>query len=141
MSFSWERRKETIAMEEETDDRMIKWREETKNLHPPRPDFGCETMPISFVTKRPLTLDPLPSQSPIEGCQAIIKSGERKYETCGKTLPCLVHERKKNYSFADEGEKRCPTILKSGKHKGEMCGQRLPCNRHGVHEFVNFAPD
>jgi len=54
-------------------------------------------------------------------CNAILKSGKRKGETCSK--PCFEKfcNYHKNYNMKKEDILTCNAILKSGKHKGETC--------------------
>ena len=64
-------------------------------------------------------------------CAAILKSGKRKGEKCGK--PCyekfcgshLHYMSKDNNSVVKAKYSICEAIIKSGKRKGEMCGCKL----------------
>ena len=73
-------------------------------------------------------------------CCAILKSGKRKGEKCGKScsgMYCTRHVPKVNQ--VETPQFSCMCILKSGKRKGEMCGakcigtdsiQAKMCKRH-----------
>ena len=78
-------------------------------------------------------------------CTAIIKSGKRKGEPCGKWCVgplCPRHTKLAEKAKANVNKKiskvpykSCIAILKSGKRKGEMCGCRCKknenmCGRH-----------
>ena len=79
-------------------------------------------------------------------CDAVIKSGKRKGEVCGKVCmypdkKCKIHNKvnnKVNKSQKSSQEKTekctCSVILLSGKRKGEPCGKSIfkdnMCKRH-----------
>ena len=64
-------------------------------------------------------------------CCAILKSGKRKGEMCGK--PCYEKYCGSHLHYLNQDEKSivkanyptCEAIIKSGKRKGEMCGCKL----------------
>tara|TARA_Y100000996_G_scaffold324286_1_gene260289 strand:- start:3366 stop:3974 length:609 start_codon:yes stop_codon:yes gene_type:complete len=63
-------------------------------------------------------------------CCAILKSGKRKGEMCGK--PCYekycgshMHYLKQKQTSSQKNYPVCQAIIKSGKRKGEICGCKL----------------
>ena len=55
-------------------------------------------------------------------CKAIIKSGKRKGQACGK--PCYMEfcNRHNNKNIKSSNVITCTAVLKSGKRKGLLCG-------------------
>ena len=74
-------------------------------------------------------------------CSAIIKSGKRKGEKCGKSC-CSLYCNRHNKKTTSKSEITCIAILASGKRKGLICGCKciVPetiahklCKRHSKH--------
>ena len=73
-----------------------------------------------------------------KSCAALLKSGKRKGELCGKSCVdefCNQHNKTKKTSVNIKVGPTCTAIIKSGKRKGVVCGCKAKkntsfCGRH-----------
>lgn len=61
------------------------------------------------------------TNTPINTCTALIKSGIKRGQVCGR-VNCSYHKVKKEI-------KKCSSIIKTGMKKGQICG-RINCSYH-----------
>jgi len=66
-------------------------------------------------------------------CSAILKSGKRKGQQCGKSSYdkyCSIHKKYQTFSEKSKNVMTCQALLKSGKKKGQKCGCQLKSDKN-----------